>query len=311
MHKREYKQARIHYEKDRSENSHCAFSVDMEKVLLLPHMPQYKEAIFTRRLVTFNETFARLGSDSAPLAIIWHEAIAGRKDENVSSTWVTAIRHLAQGRIGGSREIILWADNCSAQNKCWTLYTALCSLINSPDLELDTIAVQYLEPGHTFMSADSFHHKVELSIKQCGQLHTYEDFVGVVEKVGTAVNMACSDFYSWPRSYGTSNRCKTERPLLEKVKVIRFQRGSVQMEWKSEHNEVSFRSAPFLRQKDERLIGLGVPIAFPQNEPRGIGIGKKNDIIRKLCRLMSPRSRGFWADLPSSDNVADLNREFD
>ena len=114
MHKREYKQARIHYEKDRSENSHCAFSVDMEKVLLLPHMPQYKEAIFTRRLVTFNETFARLGSNSAPLAIIWHEAIGGRKDENVSSTWVTAIRHLAQGRIGGSREIILWADNCSA-----------------------------------------------------------------------------------------------------------------------------------------------------------------------------------------------------
>ena len=101
-----------------------------------------------------------------------------------------------------------------------------------------------------------------VAIKQCGQLHTYEDFVGVVEKVGTAVNMACSDFYSWPRSYGTSTRCKTERPLLEKVKVIRFQRGSVQMEWKSEHNEVSYRSAPFLRQKDERLIGLGVPIAW-------------------------------------------------
>ena len=33
------------------------------------------------------------------------------------------------------------------------------------------------------MSADLFHHKVELSIKQCGQLHTYEDFVGVLEKV--------------------------------------------------------------------------------------------------------------------------------
>ena len=130
------------------------------------------------------------------MAIIWHEAIAGRKDENVSSTWVKAIRHLAQGRIGDSQEIILWADNCSAQNKCWTLYTALCSLINSPDLELNTVTVKYLEPGHTFMSADSIHHKVELSIKQCGQLHTYEDFVGVVEKVGTATSMACSDFHS-------------------------------------------------------------------------------------------------------------------
>ena len=102
----------------------------MEKVLLLPHMPEYKEAIFTRRLVTFNETFARLGSDGAPLAILWNELIAGRKDENVSSTWIRAIKHFAAGKIGGSREIIFWADNCSAQNKCWTLFTALWPMFN-------------------------------------------------------------------------------------------------------------------------------------------------------------------------------------
>ena len=180
----------------------------------------------------------------------------------------TCLRHrskllgiLLKGELAKAGKLFFWTDNCSAQNKCWTLYTALCSLINSPDLQLDTITVKYLEPGHTFMSADSFHHREELSIKQCGQLHTYEDFVGVVVKVGTAVYMACSEFNSWPKSYWTSTRCKTERPLLEKVKVIRFQSGSVQMEWKSKHNEVSFRSAPFLRQKDERLIGLGLPIA--------------------------------------------------
>ena len=60
-----------------------------------------------------------------------------------------------------SREIIFWTDNCSAQNRCWTLYTALCSLINSPDLELDTITVKYLEPGHNVVkvsfSVHEFH----------------------------------------------------------------------------------------------------------------------------------------------------------
>ena len=70
---------------------------------------------------------------------------------------------------GESREIIFWTDNCFAQNKCWTQYTAICSLINSPEVKLDTVTVKYLEPGQAFMSADSFHHKVELSIKQCGQ----------------------------------------------------------------------------------------------------------------------------------------------
>ena len=29
-----------------------------------------------------------------------YEAIAGRKDENVSITWVTALRYFAEGRIG-------------------------------------------------------------------------------------------------------------------------------------------------------------------------------------------------------------------
>jgi len=44
------------------------------------------------------------------------------------------------------------------------------------------------------------------------------------------------------------------------------------------------------RKKDERLIGLGIPIAFPQNQPRGKASAKENDIVRKLCRLMTLRS---------------------
>lgn len=309
-HKRDYKLARQAYEFDRNNNPNSSFSVDMEKVLLLPHMPQYKEAIFTKRLVTFNETFARLGSDPAPVAIIWHEAIAGRKDENVSSSWVKALQYLAKERIGARKDIILWADNCSAQNKCWTLYTCLCWLVNSSEIGVDTITVKYLEPGHTYMSADSFHHKVEESIKQSKMLYDFVDFVRAVDKAGTPIIMNPHDFKSWPRSYGTSNSCKTQRPLLDVIKVVRFRRGSVHMDYQTEHGQITYKSAPFLRQKEERQITAGAAIAFPQDGPRGVATAKKTDIVNKLGHLMSAEKRYFWSMLPDSD-LPDLNSVFD
>ena len=39
-----------------------AMSVDMQKVIMLPRLPGLKQAIFCKRLVLFNETFAVAGS---------------------------------------------------------------------------------------------------------------------------------------------------------------------------------------------------------------------------------------------------------
>ena len=38
-----------------------ACSVDMQKVVMLPRLPGVKCAVFTKRIVVFNETFAALG----------------------------------------------------------------------------------------------------------------------------------------------------------------------------------------------------------------------------------------------------------
>ena len=38
--------------------SKAYFFVDMQKVIMLPRMPGVKTAVFTKRLVTFHETFA-------------------------------------------------------------------------------------------------------------------------------------------------------------------------------------------------------------------------------------------------------------
>ena len=62
-HKEKYDIAQQIYKSDSGNASaNCKhLSVDLQKVIMLPHLPGYKTAIFTRRLVMFNQTFAPLG----------------------------------------------------------------------------------------------------------------------------------------------------------------------------------------------------------------------------------------------------------
>ena len=91
-------------------------------------MEQFKETIFTRNLNVFNETFAGLGSRKK-YATIWHEATAGRNDEDIASSYYSFIKANRD-----AETITIWADNCTAQNKNWTLYTMLTFLVNSPSI---------------------------------------------------------------------------------------------------------------------------------------------------------------------------------
>ena len=68
----------------------------MQKVIMLPRMPGAKTAVFTKRLVTFHETFAPLGKFSQtkgilPTGVIWHERILGRNAEDVATTFAQVI----------------------------------------------------------------------------------------------------------------------------------------------------------------------------------------------------------------------------
>ena len=57
-------------------------------------------------------------------------------------------------------------DNCSDQNKNWILYTLFVNEANLINVTINETVMKYFEPGHTFMSADSFHHKVEQGMKK-------------------------------------------------------------------------------------------------------------------------------------------------
>ena len=177
----------FHTHKKRDQKARYSYKFDKDSVgqdpstlyILLPRMPGYKLCCFTTRLVTINQTFAPIRSlkkhNLKPLAVLWIEAIAGRKDEDedVSSAYVKA---LLSPNFRDYPRWVVWLDNCSGQNKCWTLYTTLIRLLNSENVNLERITLKYFTAGHTFMSANNVHRGVEREMKKMDKLCDFADF---------------------------------------------------------------------------------------------------------------------------------------
>uniref|UniRef100_A0A6P7GZS5 Uncharacterized protein LOC114349017 n=1 Tax=Diabrotica virgifera virgifera TaxID=50390 RepID=A0A6P7GZS5_DIAVI len=95
-HKEHYTEARQAYQADQEkklDSDERIFSVDMQKVLLLPKMST-KNSFFISRLVVFNETFASLGNDEN-ICVMWHEAIRGRSAADVTSAYYNIMKNLS------------------------------------------------------------------------------------------------------------------------------------------------------------------------------------------------------------------------
>ncbi|CAM4321070.1 unnamed protein product [Leuciscus chuanchicus] len=286
-HKESAVQSRIIYqadaEKDWPEDT-LVKSVDLQKVIMLPRMPGLKPSIFTKRIVEFHETFASVGNKKNKkntISVVWHEGTAGRRPAEITSAYVTALKK--------ERDIchcIFWVDNCSAQNKNWCLLSSLVCL------------------GHTIMSADSFHHGVELEMKNRpgGVLYDFEDFVSVVTSSNSrkveVVEMKNEDVLNWKDGHSCVKIKKASK--LGKMSVIQLRRGSRSLFFKLNHVDAHFTELDFLRAKFE----LKVPSLLRPHD-QGIEEAKKNDIIRKLCPFMPPNRRAFWCSLPVSEVVED------
>lgn len=271
-------------------------SADMQKVMLLPIIPGSKTSIFTRRLVVFHETFAPLGSSSKqkPIGVLWDESQSGRDGDDIASAFVYFLILMRD-----FENVLAYVDNCTSQNKNWSLFSALVNHVNLPTGQ-NTVTLRYLEKGHTFMSADAFHAQVSKQIKRKGNVYDFADLLGLVNSVGEAHQL---DTFTEYKSLVSSAK-DTKKPLLSSVKEVQFRKGSSLLYWKEDLREEVFQSGEFLQKKIRPK--LSDQLFPPKTVPRGIPPNKKKAIVDKLVPLMPSNRQQFWDKLPTAADSADL-----
>ena len=111
MHAIQAKVCRIEYRKDKEQNLQIEkdiYAGDMEKIITIPSLP---------RMIAFNETFSPIGGKNDlrnTIAILWHEEMKDRCDEDLCSTVTKILYH-------PKNNLVFWFHNCCTQNENWTL----------------------------------------------------------------------------------------------------------------------------------------------------------------------------------------------
>lgn len=111
-------------------------------------------------------------------------------------------------------------------------------MVNCNEIKVEKITFNYFEPGHTFMSADSFHHQVELSLEKKQKVYDFNDFVDAVKsscKGNVDVKeMNFNDFYEW-KNFTSQMKLKKNldnRPYLSDMVQIVADRGQLILRYK-------------------------------------------------------------------------------
>ena len=156
------------------------------------------------------------------------------------------------------------------------------------------------------MFTDNFHHQVKQRMRQKKNVEDFQEFVDIVSSCGRSLVMKCYKFFDFPKGVSQANYIH-EKPKLEQVQVIKFERGSIKMFWKESHKSESFKSSKFLQKKYKRNIEKDFNRVM---SPRGVKPDKKEN-IKVLCPHMKERSRSFWHNLEVNDASVDLIDERD
>ena len=209
-----------------------------------------------------------------PLDVLWHEKLCSRKDEDVMSSYAKIFQ---VPMLKDFKHFILWVDNCSGHNKCWTLLTMLANIVNTAGGP-DKVTMKYLVAGHTFMSADSFHHKVETKMNSMGKVYDFNDFITCIKRCGEAVLMEIEDFRLWKNDLSQGIDSKSSRPLLAHVAVAEFMRGYTNLFFKTNHHDKDFKESEFLLWKFLKLFKMDA-LQFLRTSHRGIPSSKKVKLL--------------------------------
>lgn len=122
------------------------FSVDLQQVMFVPTLT-HSDMFYMSQLSCYNLGI-NFGDNKHSFMCCWHEGMAGRGGNEIASC---LLRVLNMG-ITGKRNVVVWSDNCTAQNKNRMIVFIYIFLVSCG--LFDTIEHRYLVSGHSFLQCD-------------------------------------------------------------------------------------------------------------------------------------------------------------
>lgn len=141
-------------------NDTITTSFDLQKVLNTP----YGESMllyYSRKYAVYNLTFYESGTQDV-FCYTWGESDGNRGSNEIATC---LLKYLADVDRRGVKNLLLYCDSCSGQNKNKTVLTALNLFLKSSN-NLQVIQINFLLPGHTYMPVDSVHAVIEREVKR-------------------------------------------------------------------------------------------------------------------------------------------------
>lgn len=147
-------------DKKNTSDTTMVVTTDCEAVLSSP-MNNSNKMYFRTKLNIHNQSYFDLKSHEGH-CYLWNESDGGLDDSNFTSVHIMHLKEALANKENVDK-LIIYADNCSPQNKNATLSSALLKLAVENQVE---ITQKFLAVGHTHMECDSMHMKIEQKLKK-------------------------------------------------------------------------------------------------------------------------------------------------
>ena len=124
----------------------CVVSFDLQQALPVPNLT-VGPAFYLRKAWVYNLGIHDCGTGKGYM-YMWSENIAKRGSDEISSI---LLKHFKENR-GEAKKLICFSDNCSGQNKNWSIICLWQNLVKSGMFE--SIEHRFLVVGHTQLPSD-------------------------------------------------------------------------------------------------------------------------------------------------------------
>ena len=223
--------------------------------------------------------------------------VTGRSAEAIAASFLIYLKTACRD----VRKVTMWLDNCSAQNKNWSLLSALLHAVHAQETQTKCITLQFFEPGHTAMAADAVHRTVSQNLRKAPVVD-FADYVSSVEAANVTVKLmdgsnmpAVTDVISRSR-LATLSRAG-ERPYLADARLIQVRRGSTCIYLKTSFNAPTWNAFDLCKAKFDPSAPL--PLAET---------GVSDEVARRVSTILSRmggaiplHKRLFWEAMAADE----------